>query len=63
MPVSAPDEAVPPTEATPREERPVLMAQPPKTGDLSALFLGLSGLSGAGLIGVSLTGRKKREQE
>ena len=39
------------------------MATPAKTGDLSALFLALSALSGAGLAGVSFIDRKKRDEE
>ena len=39
------------------------MAEVPKTGDMSALWLALSALSGTGLAGVSLLGRKKQDEE
>ncbi len=68
-----PDEEVPlvPVDPTPVPETPVEeilpedvpLADPPKTGDISSLWLTLSALSGAGLAGVTLLGRKKREEE
>ena len=39
------------------------MADVPKTGDASALWLALSVLSGTGLAGVNFLGRKKRDEE
>ena len=39
------------------------MAEVPETGDMSALWLALSALSGTGLAGVSLLGRKKQDEE
>lgn len=39
------------------------LADVPKTGDLSALWLALSALSGTGLAGVSIIGRKKKEED
>ena len=56
MPLAPP----PGMEEIPEEEVP--LAAVPKTGDASALWLALSALSGAGLAGVSLLGRKKREE-
>ena len=50
-----------PLTALPDEEPPLAMA--PATGDVSALWLALSALSGTGLAGVSLLGRKKRDEE
>ena len=41
------------------EDNPIPLV--PKTGDISALWLALSALSGTGLAGVSVIGRKKRE--
>ena len=41
----------------------VPLADVPKTGDASALWLALSALSGASLAGVSFLGRKKREED
>ncbi|MBQ2457791.1 MAG: LPXTG cell wall anchor domain-containing protein, partial [Bacteroidaceae bacterium] len=32
------------------------------TGDASALWLALSALSGTGLVGVTILGRKKRDE-
>ena len=54
------------TESAPLEKQttvPVLMAEPPETGDLSALFLVLGGMSGTGLAGMSLLEQKKRGGE
>ena len=45
----------------PEEEVP--MADVPRTGDISALWLALSALSGTGLAGVSVIGRRKRDEE
>ena len=45
----------------PEEEVP--MAQAPETGDVSALWLALTALSGTGLAGLAVLGRKKREDE
>ena len=66
VPLTAlPDAEVPLTEGPlseiPEEEVP--LAAVPKTGDMSVLWLALSALSGTGLAGVSLLGRKKREDE
>ena len=44
-------------------EEDVPLANVPKTGDASALWLALSALSGMGLAGVTVLGRKKREDE
>ena len=38
-------------------------ADAPETGDISGLWLALSALSGTGLAGVTLLGRKKRDEE
>jgi len=70
------DEEIPMTTVVPVTDVPVAeipmeellpedvpLADPPKTGDISSLWLALSSLSGAGLAGVSLLGRKKREEE
>lgn len=50
-----------PTAELPDEEVPG--AEVPETGDVSALWLALSALSGTGLVGVTLLGRKKRDEE
>lgn len=55
-----PDEDTPTTDI-PEEDTP--MAEVPKTGDLSALWLALTGLSGSGLAAVTVLGRKKRDEE
>ena len=55
-----PDEDTPTTEI-PEEDPP--MAEAPKTGDFSALWLALTGLSGSGLAAVTFLGRKKRDEE
>ncbi|MBR5571227.1 MAG: LPXTG cell wall anchor domain-containing protein [Oscillospiraceae bacterium] len=44
-------------------EENVPLADVPKTGDMSALWLALSALSGTGLAGVSALNRKKRDEE
>lgn len=54
-----PDEQTPTTDI-PEEEVP--QAEVPKTGDLSALWLAMTALSGTGLAGVTFLGRKKKEQ-
>lgn len=54
-----PDEETPTTDI-PDEETP--LADVPKTGDLSALWLAMTALSGTGLTGVTFLGRKKKEQ-
>ena len=53
-----------PLAALPEEilDEEIPLADVPKTGDASALWLALSALSGASLAGVSLLGRKKREE-
>ena len=60
-----PDEDEPltdiPTTDIPDEDVP--LSDVPKTGDMSALWLALSALSGTGLAGVSLLGRKKQDEE
>ena len=65
-----PEEDVPltdgPEEETPLAELPeeeVPMAEVPKTGDMSALWLTLTGLSGSGLVATAILSRKKREEE
>ena len=50
-----------PTTDIPDEDVP--LSDIPKTGDISALWLALSALSGTGLAGVSLLGRKKQDEE
>lgn len=45
------------------EDPDVPGAEVPETGDVSALWLALSALSGTGLAGVTLLGRKKRDEE
>ena len=55
-----PEEEVPLTNL-PEEEVP--LSDVPKTGDLSVLWLALTALSGTGLAGVSLLGRKKQDEE
>ena len=54
------DEEIPLTNL-PEEEVP--LSDVPKTGDLSVLWLALTALSGTGLAGVSLLGRKKQDEE
>lgn len=54
-----PDENTPTTDL-PEEDVP--MAEVPKTGDMTTLWLALSALSGTGLAGVTFLGRKKREE-
>lgn len=54
-----PDEETPTTDI-PEEETP--LADVPKTGDVSALWLAMTALSGTGLAGVTFLGRKKKEQ-
>ena len=44
------------------EENPP-KADAPETGDISVLWLALTGLSGSGLAAVSFLGRKKRDEE
>ena len=59
-----PEPEVPLTPAPELEEildEEIPLADVPKTGDASALWLALSALSGMGLAGVSTLGRKKRE--
>ena len=61
-----PEEEVPLAEESSEEEildEEVPMAEVPETGDMSALWLALSALSGTGLAGVSLLGRKKQDEE
>lgn len=55
-----PDED-PPLAMLPDEEVPLALL--PATGDASALWMVLSALSGTGLVGVSILGRKKRDEE
>ena len=55
-----PDENTPTTDI-PEEDTP--LAEVPETGDLSALWLALTALSGTGLAGVTFLGRKKRDEE
>lgn len=55
-----PDEDTPTTDI-PDEDTP--LAEVPKTGDFSALWLALTGLSGSGLAAVTVLGRKKRDEE
>jgi LPXTG-motif cell wall-anchored protein len=57
--VEIPEEDVPLVEI-PEEEVPLVDV--PKTGDASALWLMMSVLSGTGLAGMSILGRKKREE-
>jgi LPXTG-motif cell wall-anchored protein len=57
--VEIPDVDVPLVEI-PEEEVPLVDV--PKTGDASALWLMMSVLSGTGLAGMSILGRKKREE-
>ena len=45
------------------EDPDVPGAEVPETGDISALWLALSALSGTGLVGVTVLGRKKRDEE
>ena len=60
-----PDEDEPltdiPTTDIPDEDVP--LSDIPKTGDISALWLALAALSGTGLAGVSILGRKKQDEE
>ena len=60
-----PDENTPTTDVpgTDLEDPDVPLADVPKTGDVSALWLALSALSGTGLAGVTFLGRKKRDEE
>lgn len=55
-----PDEETPTTDI-PEEDTP--LAEVPETGDVSALWLALTALSGTGLAGVTFLGRKKREDQ
>ena len=55
-----PEEETPTTDI-PEEETP--LAEVPETGDVSALWLALTALSGTGLAGVTFLGRKKREDQ
>ena len=55
-----PEEETPTTEL-PEEETP--LAEVPETGDMSALWLAMTALSGTGLAGVTFLGRKKRDEE
>ncbi len=48
-------------EELPEEDIP--LADVPATGDATGLWLALSAISGSGLIGLNLMGRKKREDE
>ena len=55
-----------PEEDVPLEELPdedVPLADVPKTGDVSVLWFALSALSGAGLVGLNLTGKKREDEE
>lgn len=62
-----PEEETPTTELPeeptelPDEETP--LAEVPETGDMSALWLAMTALSGTGLAGVTFLGRKKRDEE
>ena len=62
-----PDQETPTTELPeeptelPDEETP--LAEVPETGDMSALWLAMTALSGTGLAGVTFLGRKKRDEE
>lgn len=60
-----PDEDEPltdiPTTDIPDEDVP--LSDIPKTGDISALWLALAALSGSGLVGLSLTGKKRQEEQ
>ena len=62
-----PEEETPTTELPeeptelPEEETP--LAEVPETGDMSALWLAMTALSGTGLAGVTFLGRKKRDEE
>lgn len=60
-----PDEETPTTEqpATELPDEDTPLAEVPETGDLSALWLALTALSGTGLAGVTFLGRKKRDEE
>lgn len=60
-----PDVDTPTTDVpgTDLEDPDVPLADVPKTGDLSALWLALSALSGTGLAGVTFLGRKKHDEE
>ena len=63
-PMPEPEVPLAPAPAPEMEElfdEEVPLAEAPKTGDASALWMILSALSGTGLAGVSLLGRKKRE--
>ena len=44
-------------------EEDVPLADAPATGDISALWLALSAISGTGLVGTTFLGRKKREDD
>jgi len=44
-------------------EEDIPLADAPATGDISAVWLALSAVSGAGLAGTTFLGRKKREEE
>ena len=64
-PEEIPDDPIP---TTPPEEPPVIIPEPPvpttppKTGDASMLWLALAALSGAGLVFLLMTGKKKEEE-
>lgn len=63
--IDIPDGDVPltdiPTTDIPDEDVP--LSDIPKTGDISALWLALAALSGSGLVGLSLTGKKCQEEQ
>lgn len=64
-PEEIPDDPIP---TIPPEEPPVIIPEPPvpttppKTGDASMLWLALAALSGAGLVFLLMTGKKKEEE-
>ena len=69
-PIEEPEVPLAPLSETPIEEpeveipeEKVPLADAPETGDTTALWLAMTALSGCGLAGVSLLGRKKREDE
>ena len=68
--IEIPEEDIPQTDLPDEEpeledifEEDIPLADVPKTGDATALWMAMNALSGTALAGVSLLGRKKREDE
>ena len=57
-----PDTPVEPDQPVDIDDPDVPLSEAPKTGDLLGLWLALTGISGMGLAGMRLTGRKKEQE-